>query len=556
MFVCSQYFDEHLKLKVVGATVDKRMLAITYAYRLRGRFGVLTRLQIPLGDMRGLTWGGEAKKKGAKDPKSIPAVPDGIFNPLMVEALRWVDVYSADISQLLHIHDMASRGPVAWNSNNYSESVNKALVGFKFSNSPVTHQPWRPEIQDYEVVDEESEEGTTRRRLTPLTILRRLATSLLAACSIVVQGLTGVRISELMGLTEEPDSEGALPSCIEVRPSIEGLNDVFMMKGPITKGTGSDNKLEVQWVVGIRPVGTDVLPEVVRAIQVILEITEFWRGFTTDTNVLIGSRGHGLPRSQGGAGSMTSNTMRALQRLFLAEWVDLPIHLAGWRLTSHQFRKKFAQDIVRCDPNAIPAVREHFKHMSMHILETGYLGNDMELLGLINHQALRDASAQIMAILDGEPTAGKMADDIRRKSSKLQSVLRKCETHEERASTLERLIGSEGVLAWPCDWGTCLFRAETALCHLAGRGSYDTAAIRPLPSERCADRCCNCSNLVVSARNVGFWKDRYRSNERLKRIYRDEGNTAWALLASTRAKASAAILHSHGIDAGELNIAA
>lgn len=109
---------------------------------------------------------------------------------------------------------------------------------------------------------------------------------------------------------------------------------------------------------------------------------------------------------------------------------------------------------------------------------------------------------------------------------------------------------------WPCDFGTCLFRAETALCHLAGRGYYDSSAVRPLPSERCADRCCSCSNLVVSARNVDFWKARYRSNEQLRRLYRQEGNTSWALLASRRAKTSAAILRSHGISTGDLVIAA
>ncbi|MGO6745062.1 hypothetical protein ACCS93_21700 [Rhizobium ruizarguesonis] len=555
-YVCSQYYDEDSIITVVGQTIDRRMSVVTHLFRLRGHFVTLARIQISPGDMRGLEWGGRGRRKGGRDTQNIPAIPDKVFNPLMAEALRWVDIYSEDIIRLLHIHNEASKRALAWKSRNYAGFINKALVGFKFSISPVTHAAWRPELQALEEEEEVDEEGTRTKYLSPLNILRDLMRWLIAACSIVVQGLTGIRLSELLGLCETSRDRRDLPTCISIRPSVDDLNDVFVMTGRIFKGADADNNLEGKWVVGIRPLATDFVPEVVRALKVVLDVTETWREFTDDQNVFITAKGPGMPRMRNGSGAIRGNTLRMLQQKFLKKWADVPSQVAGWRLTTHQFRKKFAQDIVRCDPGALPAVREHFKHMSMHILETGYLGNDMELLGLINHLALREATAQIMSILNGDPVGGKMADDIRKKFHDFRDVLKDCASAEQRKMTLEKLIDSEGVRAWPCDFGTCLFRAETALCHLAGRGCYDSAAIKPLPSERCADRCCSCSNLVVSARNVDFWKDRYRSNERIRRLYQDEGNTAWALLASRRAKASAAILLSHGIVAGDLMNAA
>jgi hypothetical protein len=551
-YVCSQYYDEDSKITVVGLTVDRHMSVITHLFRLRVHFVTIARIQIPPGDMRGLEWSGSGRRKGGKDKQNIPAIPDDIFNPLMAEALRWVDIYSKDIIRLLHTHNEASKRSMRWRSHNYAGFINNALVGFKFSNSPDTHTAWRPELRELEEEEEFDEEGSRTKYLTPLNILRELMKWVITACSIVVQGFSGIRLSELLGLCETSNERGELPTCVSIRPSIDELNDVYVMSGPIFKGANVDSDLEGQWVVGIRPSGTDFVPEVVRALTVALNITETWRELTDDQNVFITAKGPGMPRKQNGSGAMQGNNLRTLQQKFLEKWVKVPLHVAGWHLTTHQFRKKFAQDTVRCDPGAIPALREHFKHMSMHILETGYIGNDMELLGLINHLALRDATAQIMSILDGDPVGGKMADDIRKKSHHFHAAFKDCVSAEQREVTLEKLIDSEGVRAWPCDFGTCLFRAETALCHFAGRGYFDSAAIKPLPSERCADRCCGCSNLVVSARNVDFWKERYRSNERLRQLYQHEGNTAWALLASRRAKSSAAILRSHGISAGEL----
>ncbi len=140
-----------------------------------------------------------------------------------------------------------------------------------------------------------------------------------------------------------------------------------------------------------------------------------------------------------------------------------------------------------------------------------------------------------------------MADEVRAQMSTLNEVLAGTTSSDEKEKILMGLISAEGVRAWPCDFGTCMFRPETALCHFAGKGYYDASGRRPLASERCVDLCCGCSNLLVSARHLSYWKARYRLNYELKIAYRDAGETAWGLLAARRAKVAAVILKSHGL---------
>jgi integrase len=533
------------------------MFVITILLRQRELFAKQPRLQLSLGGMRGLFWSGAGRRKGGKELGTIPALPDEVFDPLMTEALRWLDVYSADIIELRKIEAEAAERCASWRSKNKTYYINRHLVGFQFSKNPLTNLPWRDELRMIEEVLDVDETGTLRQKLGPLGVLRRLISNLLAACSVVIQGFTGLRISELLGLRAEAYFRSDLfPSCISIRPSLDGLNQVFLLNGEIFKGAVSESSREGQWVVGIRPVDSDFVPEAVRALILVLEVVEGWRNLTQDTHVFIHPKAQGMPRSKDGVGAARSNLMRKLQQQFLVQWVELPVEFAGWHLSTHQFRKKFAQDIVRCDPGALPAVREHFKHMSMHILETGYIGSDAELLRLIDDFALRDAAAQIMSIIDGEPVAGKMSDEIRRATPRIRQAYDNSISEEDRRKKIEGLIDSEGIRAWPCDFGTCLFRAETAMCHFAGRGFYDPSALKPLASERCADRCSSCSNLVVSARNLQFWKDRYRHNERLRLAYKEEGNTSWALLASRRVQVAASMLQAHGISPKDLAHAA
>lgn len=552
-FICGQSLDENSNFKVVAETIEGKMSVITLLFKLREKFLSVPRIQLDHGDMQAVIWSGFGRKVGAKSAGRIPPVPDEIFNPLMEEALQWVDTYSADILELVRIQEAAAAQCLSWNSKNYSSLINSRLEGYQFRLCPRTNSPWRTPLQSVEERVEEDEDGVKVRRYRPLRVVRTLTNHLLAACSIVIQGFTGIRVSELLGLTETGQLDDDLPSCIQVRGSMEGLNDVFLMDGLIFKGSRDEDTRKGTWVVGIRPAGSQFLPEVVRALLVLRELTAGWRPLTTDTNAFLHPRHNlGFSRTSGSVGRTRLAVLSQAQQSFLLEKVKVPSNLYGWHLTTHQFRKRFAQDVVRCDPDAMPAVREHFKHISMHVLETGYLGDDDELLKLVDDFALRDAAAQLMAIIDGEPVAGRMPEQFRRRTRDLESQVLNKLSKAERQQKVHELAESEGLRAWPAVFGTCLFRAETALCHLSVKGFYDSSAGRPLATGRCPDSCGACSNLVVSRRHISFWKNRYVENRRLALLYRDAGNATWGLLASRRAKVAEDFLRDHGITAKEL----
>lgn len=552
-FTCGQYIDENANYKVVADTIDGHMSIITLLFKHRDMFVSVPRVQLNHGDMQGVQWGGFGRKAGAKIPTPIPPVPDEIFNPLMEEALQWIDVYSADIIELVRMQEAAAAQCLSWKSNNYAEFINSRLEGYQFRLCPRTNKPWRLPLQQVEERFENDEDGARTRGYRPVSVLRTLVSHLLAACSIVVQGFSGIRVSELLGLTETGEVGDDLPSCVQVRSSMEGLNEVFLMKGLIFKGNRSEDARDGSWVIGIRPAGSEFRPEIVRALLVLRELIAGWRLLTTDEQAFLNPRvNRGFPRTKGSVGATRVEVISELQQRFLQEKVKVPTKVFGWHLTTHQFRKRFAQDIVRCDPDAMPAVREHFKHISMHVLETGYLGDDNELIKLVDDFALRDAAAQLIAIIDGEPVSGRMPEVFRRRTRHLEAqVLGKLSKAERQQKVLE-FAESEGLRAWPTVFGTCLFRPETALCHFSEKGFYDSSADRPLASGRCADMCGECSNLVVSRRHLSYWKSKYIQNERLLRLYKSEGNVTWGLLAARRARVSASFLKDHGIEPEEI----
>ncbi|WP_416408574.1 hypothetical protein [Agrobacterium rosae] len=552
-FTCGQYVDENYNYKVVATTIDGQMSIITLLFKHREMFVSLPRIQLNHGDMQAILWGGFGRKIGAQSSIPIPPVPDEIFYPLIEEALRWVDVYSADIIELVRIQEEAAAQCLSWKSNNYAEYINSRLEGYQFRLCPKTKSPWRSPLQPVEVRIQTNEDGTQRRGFRPVSTLRTLVSHLLGACAVVVQGFTGIRASELLGLTEIGEVDDELPSCVEVRNSMEGLNDVFVMNGLIFKGSRGEEPRRGSWVIGIRPAGSDFRPEVVRALLVLRKLLAGWRLLTADENAFLNpSNNRGFPRRKGSVGATRFSVLGELQQKFLEENVEVPPSVFGWRLTTHQFRKRFAQDVVRCDPDAMPALREHFKHVSMHVLESGYLGDDHELTKLVDDFALRDAAAQLMAIIEGEPVSGRMPDLFRRTTRQFEVLQLGSLSKDERQKKVFEFAESEGLRAWTTNFGTCLFRAETALCHFAKKGFYDSSSDRPLASERCADRCGGCSNLLVSRRHLSYWKQRFIANHTLKCLYKSEGNLTWGLLAARRAEVAANFLQDHGLDIEEV----
>ncbi len=57
-----------------------------------------------------------------------------------------------------------------------------------------------------------------------------------------------------------------------------------------------------------------------------------------------------------------------------------------------------------------------------------------------------------------------------------------------------------------CDYGWCVFQAETALCG---------GEVAPNEARRGPSVCADCSNFAVDDRHVPYWQDRRRRNQAL-----------------------------------------
>ncbi|MEV8853714.1 hypothetical protein AB0Z81_27905, partial [Klebsiella pneumoniae] len=91
-----------------------------------------------------------------------------------------------------------------------------------------------------------------------------------------------------------------------------------------------------------------------------------------------------------------------------ARHVGIPDHDGKpWRFSTHQFRKTFARFIARRDRTQLLGLAEHFKHASVAMTARGYVGNDFDLHGLIDHEARAETAAALDRLLAAKRLGGK-----------------------------------------------------------------------------------------------------------------------------------------------------
>ncbi|MBY3220951.1 hypothetical protein [Rhizobium laguerreae] len=484
--------------------------------------------------------------------KHISPVPDQVHLPSIREALNWVRVKAPDIFRLATIEQTAREACRRWKSNNYNYYINDKVVGFNFNLDGTVRKAWRAPIKAEVYVTVEDENGEKSSRWSPSRQIRDLYECLRDASCLTLEALVGFRISEIAGLQAHPRQANGWPHCLTLRPSMDGLREVFFVRGKVFKGT--DEFEEVEWVAGIRPVGSDQYPDAVEAIFVLDKLYDYWRTLA-GRNDLILSFGAvpGLPREPETLSPILSDVLCRSQKSFIRRFVEVEERFRFWNVTTHQWRKKFAQDIIRIDRTALPSVREHFKHLSDFVTDTAYLGSNPSLLKLVDNERLRAAARDFLDIIVGERKfIGKMATIVQRELTELRAACELLPSKEEKLEAVERALKTHDVKAWRCEYGTCLFRNDTSLCHFIVKGLYNRTARRPLAQERCADVCCGCSNLVISESHIPFWLDRYWEHKQVCEASIEAGETAIAGLANQRMHRAKAILLKFGFSAEEL----
>jgi len=189
----------------------------------------------------------------------IPHVPMDIAVPFFLVAVRWVREHGPEIATALEQAERAYAQAAAQGRGVAACEIAAARVlqEFRFEHPPLIDGQRFPEV------------------LTGLLPLRRLVRFAITASFVVVAALTGMRLSELLGLAED---------CLERLPLEDGSGDSLLyVRGILLKTASTPRGEPVRWVAGID--GPD--NHVRAAIELIRRLTAVLRDHSGEQRLLL-----------------------------------------------------------------------------------------------------------------------------------------------------------------------------------------------------------------------------------------------------------------------------
>ena len=430
------------------------------------------------------------------------------------------------------------------------------MKGFQFSVLPGEMEPWhtphdQAEVDEFWAV---YKKGYTRSTVSGSQLLRSLICSIRDACSIVIQSETGLRVSELCGLDPGIDQESGLPTCVRVRRSYSGLNELFYVDGRLFKTVPTSERVE--WLVGSRPVGSKELPPPVRALGVLTRLLDPWRKLARDPKIartlFVQPAGiYGMP-GKSGIGITFEDMILVGQRQFVYRYVDLSKlpdrnrrgeDLAAYRenrglcLRTHQWRKTFARYICGTDSRMLPAVSRHFKHLTLAMTEEAALQDAYE-------SNINQSTARILyENARGKPAqAGRMAKVIDEHRAEIQALIANKDERDGRRA-IQKWVEQNRLQIFFAPHGKCFVRMDPvgARCHEVGQ-TVHWLNEEPDYAIRHPSLCAGCSCFLVDKENEEFWLQRYLDNYRAFLQGASLGKASDYRIARERADQAAAIL--------------
>jgi hypothetical protein len=128
-----------------------------------------------------------------------------------------------------------------------------------------------------------------------------------------------------------------------------------------------------------------------------------------------------------------------------------------------------------------------------------YVGTDFELGELIDAQALDDTRAALEDLLTASQLAGRAGRMITARSN-----FRGRTRDGDLSAYIDFLLDESDMRLGICDWGYCVYRAESAACHGDEKG--------PNPIWRTESTCVSCANFAVTQRHCPVWEARRNRN--------------------------------------------
>ena len=394
----------------------------------------------------------------AADLGSIPFIPDAVAVDLLSKALSWVELHSAGIIAAAEVRGGAwdvvlARGLTPLSRGEFvSRAVRRAAAT-----------------------------GPDGLPIGGRRALQKCVRHLSTACFVVIAGFVGMRVSEILSM-----QAGA----VERHPIGETGAEQAYVAARLFKGSDEPLGRPELWAV----------PEpVIRAVECMERLSALWRGDADGTDLFVAITGAGGYASD----TCITNCAVAVRLRAFAQHVGVPLHEGEvWHLSPHQFRKTFARFVGRGDRSGLLALAAHFKHVSVAMTSRGYVGTDHELHELIDDEARAETAVALDRLLSSDALGGLMGERIVGRNH----AFRGRAGEQVRRDYIRFLLEETDLRVRGCDYGWCVFQAETAKC------GGETA---PNETRRSASVCAGCTNFCADDPHRPFWQDRRGRNEEL-----------------------------------------
>lgn len=249
---------------------------------------------------------------------SIPCIPDALAVDLLSKALTWVEVYAANIFAAIDLRSQVVARAQAEGRDFRAISV---MISAAMQQAAIMGPDGLP--------------------LVGASVLNSVAARLVEACFILIAGLVGMRVSEILSM-----QVGA----IEYHPIGEtGLKQAYIAARLFKTADEPKGRPEL-WLA----------PEpVVLAVECLERLSAPLRAASGRNELFLAKN------SQHREITPTASQHMVVRLNLFARHVEVPHHQGRpWPFSPHQFRKTFARFVARHDRSQLLALADHFKHIS------------------------------------------------------------------------------------------------------------------------------------------------------------------------------------------------
>lgn len=449
----------------------------------------------------------------------IQPLPDEVAVPLLNKAAWLLGAPAEDILLLRDAMDSVYHRPPGQHRLGMGTTLasregrqRRICRRWTFSSLEEQNEPWHLPLSNWGAL-------ATQRAM-------QLVKGLLTASILTLQAFAGLRGSELCGIPAGIDSATGLPSCVDIRISSSGFNEIFILRAELSKT--EEVPREREWNIGLRPIGSTELPLTVRALVLIAKILEPYRSLADTDRLLFSiSASRGLPKSRKGVGRITTEAIGKMYKDFVAEWIDLSAlpdqsshavsenDLVAWReskgriITTHMLRKTFALYVLSADARLLPAVKRQFQHLSMAMTEAGYWGSNAIQIEAIESVSAQQTALMIFELATGRSRiAGRSAERINANLGELKSLLTNSNYKQGWRKTVQ-WVGAMDLKSTISEHGACmpLSIGEMECWRKVHRRPLGHR--RPNFASREPALCAGCRCFWMDARHIPWWEERY-----------------------------------------------